>query len=170
MTLSEFNDAAREYPTTPRMPVVFIGHGSPMNALGHNRYTDSWSTLGASIPKPAAILVVSAHWLTKGTYVHMSEKPRTIYDFYGFPEELYHQTYPAPGSPIIAAKTQSIVGHTTIKRDDSWGLDHGAWVVLMHMFPNADVPVFQMSIDIERSYEGHYTLGGQLAALREHPV
>lgn len=159
------------------MPVLFVGHGSPMNIVSQNSYTEDIAKAGAELPKPKAILVVSAHWLTKGTHVGCMEKPRTIYDFYGFPEELYKIRYSCPGAPkeaeilIRTAKTEKV------RCNNEWGLDHAAWAVLKHMYPNADVPVFEMSLDYSpyndwrpKSLEHHYRLASDLAPLREKGV
>jgi 4,5-DOPA dioxygenase extradiol len=152
-----------------RMPVFFIGHGSPMNALANNKFTQSLNALGLSlVEKPAAILVVSAHWLTEGTFVGVTEKPDTIYDFYGFPDELYRIKYPAPGSPEFAGKVKDLI--PDVNEDDEWGLDHGAWAILKHLFPNAEIPVFQLSIDFYKPMQFHFSLAKKLAVLREKGV
>jgi 4,5-DOPA dioxygenase extradiol len=129
------------------MPVVFIGHGSPENALEENEFTRNWKELARSIPRPRAILSISAHWLTEGTAVTAMSKPRTIHDFYGFPEALYKIRYPAPGSPDVAARIAKAVASAKVQPDEEWGLDHGTWSVLVNMYPQADVPVLQMSLD-----------------------
>lgn len=152
------------------MPVLFVGHGNPMNAIEKNEYHKKWGELGKSLPKPKAILVVSAHWLTKGTKVTAMEKPKTIHDFGGFPEELFAQQYPAKGSPEFAKEVQSIVTKTKIQSDFEWGLDHGTWSVLLPMFPNADIPVFQLSIDYSRPPQYHYDLAKELSSLRKKGV
>jgi 4,5-DOPA dioxygenase extradiol len=158
------------------MPVLFVGHGSPMNIVLQNSYTHSLVKVAKELPKPNAILVVSAHWLTNGTYVTCVEKPKTIYDFYGFPEELYKITYPSPGSPDNAQLTIKTATSTQIKCGD-WGLDHAAWAVLKHMYPAADIPVFEMSLDYSpynnwkpKPLEYHYKLASELAPLREKGV
>ena len=130
-----------------RMPVLFIGHGSPMNIIQTNGFTESLKELGKRLPKPGAILVISAHWLTTGTYVTCMDKPRTIYDFYGFPDELYAINYPSPGAPRCAQSVIESVRSTSVKCDSDWGLDHASWAVLKHMYPAEDVPVFEMSLD-----------------------
>lgn len=152
-----------------RMPALFIGHGSPMNALSDNPYTKALNKLGAQL-KPKAIIVVSAHWLTKGTWVSTAEKPETIYDFHGFPKSLYEVKYPAPGSPETARLVSDTVKSIQIKEDSNWGLDHGAWSILVHLFPKADIPVFELSIDYSKDIAFHYELAGQLKKLRDKGV
>ena len=130
-----------------RMPVVFLGHGSPMNAIEDNPYARSWARLGQALPRPQAILVVSAHWMTRGsTLVNVTRRPETIHDFYGFPQELFEERYPAPGAPDVAAEVVSILASHHAEGDETWGLDHGAWSVLKFLYPEADVPVFQLSM------------------------
>ncbi len=158
------------------MPVLFVGHGSPMNIVLHNSYTESLVKAAKELPKPKAILVVSAHWLTNGTYVTCVEKPKTIYDFYGFPDELYKLSYPSPGSPDSAQLAIKTAKSTQIKCGN-WGLDHAAWAVLKHMYPAADIPVFEMSLDYSpynnwnpKPLVFHYKLASELAPLREKGV
>lgn len=170
MTLHEFGQIMTTLQPTPRFPVLFIGHGSPMNALQYNTYTKGWAELGKILSRPSAILSVSAHWLTEGTKVHGVEKPKTIHDFYGFPKELYDMRYDAPGSPRLAEETVAVLEPTMVTRDTDWGLDHGTWVPLLHMFPDATIPVFQMSIDVSRSHRAHYELATLLRSLREKGV
>jgi len=155
---------------TPRMPVLFVGHGSPMNAIEENEFVEGWRNLGKTIPRPKAILVVSAHWETKGTYVTTVQKPQTIHDFGGFPKALYDVQYPAPGSPELANETKRIITKTTVVLDEKWGLDHGAWSVIRRIYPEADVPVIEMSMDYSQEPQYHYELGKQLAALRNKGV
>jgi 4,5-DOPA dioxygenase extradiol len=155
---------------TTKMPVLFIGHGSPMNAIEENEFSQAWSTAGKTLPHPKAILAISAHWETSGTKVTAMEKPRTIYDFYGFPKELYEVTYPAPGSPDLVQTVRKVIKLTEVQPDLTWGLDHGTWSVLHRMFPKADVPVVQMSLDRSKGPENHYQLGQQLKELREEGV
>ena len=156
--------------TTQLMPVLFLGHGSPMNALEENEFVDGFRTIGKTIPKPKAILCISAHWVTKGTLVTAMEKPPTIYDFGGFPQALFDVQYPADGSPELAKTVQSLVTKTSIGLDMDWGLDHGAWSVIKHLYPEADVPVIQISIDYYQTPQYHYDLARELKSLREQGV
>lgn len=153
-----------------KMPVIFAGHGSPMNAVEDNEFTKKWYEIGNSIPKPKAILSVSAHWLTNGTYATFAEKPKTIYDFYGFPEILFQQKYDAPGSIELATSLQNQITSPKILKDLDWGLDHGTWSVLIKMFPQADIPVVQLSISGKESEQFHFDLGKKLQFLRERGV
>jgi len=149
------------------MPVLFVGHGSPMNAIEHNAFTEALSGLSAQLPKPEAVCVVSAHWVTDGAQVMASAHPRTIHDFYGFPQPLYDVEYPAPGAPREAER---LANNPQIERDEQWGLDHGSWSVLRHMYPKADVPAFQLSLDSRRGFKEHLELGREIQSLRERGV
>jgi len=155
---------------TTLMPSIFIGHGNPMNALMQNAYTDSWAAIGRNMPKPKAILAISAHWYVTGTAVTSNLMPPTIHDFGGFPQELHQLTYPAPGSLELAKRVQDLLSPTSVKLDDSWGLDHGTWSVLCHIFPQANIPVVQLSMDITQPLQFHYEMGKRLASLREEGV
>jgi len=156
--------------TPSRMPAVFFAHGTPMNALGENRFGDAWRHYGASIPKPKAILMVSAHWYTQGTAVTAMDAPRTIHDFGGFPQALFDMQYPAPGSPALAARVHDLLAPVQVHMDRSWGLDHGTWSVLVHVYPRADIPVVQLSIDGTQPPQFHYELAKRLAPLRDEGV
>lgn len=170
MKLSSLNKLNEGLEKTERMPVLFMGHGSPMNAIEENEFTRGFRQMGEGIPRPRAILCVSAHWETRGTFVTAMEKPRTIHDFGGFPKALFDVQYPAPGSPELATETQRVVTQTSIGLDEKWGLDHGAWSVIKHLYPKADVPVIQMSLDYGQSAQYHYELARQLSALRDKGV
>lgn len=152
------------------MPVLFIGHGSPMNGIEDNEFSRSWSKYGKEIPQPKAVLVVSAHWLTSGTYVTAMDNPKTIHDFGGFPKELFDVQYPAKGSLEVAQQTQKIITSTNVHLDHDWGLDHGTWTVVRHMYPNADIPVLQLSIDYNKPASYHYNLAKELLQLRRKGV
>lgn len=153
-----------------RMPAVFFGHGNPMNALQENHFSQAWAEIGRSIARPKAILAISAHWYVPGTAVTAMDHPRTIHDFGGFPKELFAVRYPAPGDSALATRVQALLAPVPVELDTSWGLDHGTWSVLMHAFPNADVPVVQLSIDERKPPGFHYELGRLLAPLRDEGV
>ncbi len=170
MNLQELRNVTDDLGRTERMPLLFVGHGNPMNAIEDNKFSATWKEFGTTLPKPIAILSVSAHWLTRGTRVTAMEKPKTIHDFAGFPGKLFAQQYPAPGAPELAKETQALVSKPHIMLDDDWGFDHGTWSVLLQMFPKADIPVFQLSIDYNQSMHYHYELAQQLQTLREKGV
>ncbi len=156
--------------TNTHMPAMFIGHGNPMNAITDNPYRDAWLALGKSLPKPNAILCVSAHWQTQGTQVCATSSPKTIHDFGGFPKELFAQQYPAPGAPEYAKMVCDLLPANTVTASLDWGLDHGAWTILQSLFPQADIPVFQLSLDVNLNFQEHFNLAKQLASLREQGV
>jgi 4,5-DOPA dioxygenase extradiol len=172
MQLQDLHKTTSSFKSTNPFPAWFIGHGNPMNVLMDNAFTKTLGTMGNSLSdKPNAILVISAHWLTrKGTFVAVTEKPETIYDFYGFPQEMYKITYPSPGAPKYAQEVKKIITSTDVQEDKEWGLDHGAWTVLKHAFPEADIPVFQMSIDYSQPAHYHFALAKELQALRSKGV
>ncbi|RZL37340.1 MAG: 4,5-DOPA dioxygenase extradiol [Pedobacter sp.] len=153
-----------------KLPVLFIGHGSPMNGIEDNEFSRTWSKFGKEIPKPKAVLVISAHWLTRGTYITAMPNPKTIHDFGGFPQQLFDVQYPAPGNPNLAAATSQLITSTDVGLDHDWGLDHGTWTVVRHMYPNADIPVLQLSIDYNKPPQYHYDLAKQLQSLRKKGV
>jgi 4,5-DOPA dioxygenase extradiol len=152
------------------LPAVFFGHGNPMNALTNNAYTEAWRRIGEQVPKPKAILSISAHWFVPGTGVTISTSPRTIHDFGGFPQELYQVQYPAPGDPDLARGVQKLLAPLPVTLDNSWGLDHGTWSVLRHVYPHADIPVVQLSIDETQPATFHFELGRKLAPLRAENI
>ncbi len=170
MKLKELKKLVSPLKRTPKMPVLFLGHGSPMNAIEENEFVASFRKLGQTIQKPLAILCISAHWETRGTYVTAMDLPRTIHDFGGFPKELFEVQYPAPGSPELAEETAKVITTTEIGMDHQWGLDHGAWSVIKHLYPNANIPVIQMSLDRGKSPQYHYELAQELSVLREKGV
>ena len=170
MKLNELNKLTPGLAPSETMPVLFLGHGNPMNAIVENEYAMAWQQLGKTLPKPAAVLCVSAHWQTKGTFVTAMEKPKTIHDFYGFPIELFDVQYPVPGSIELARETQQSITTAEVGFDYDWGLDHGSWSVLKHVYPNADVPVIEMSLDYTQSPQWHFELAKELATLRNKGV
>jgi len=170
MKLSALNKITEPFSSTEQMPVLFLGHGSPMNAIEENEFVTGFRNIGKGIPKPTAILCVSAHWETRGTFVTAMENPPTIHDFGGFPKALFDVQYPAPGSPELAKETKSIIKRTEVVLDEKWGLDHGAWSVIKHLYPNADIPVIQMSLDYYQAPQFHYDLAKELSSLRKKGV
>jgi len=152
------------------LPAVFFGHGNPMNAVTHNNYTEAWQRIGEETTKPKAILSISAHWYVPETGVTVSKAPRTIHDFGGFPQELFQVQYPAPGDPALARRVQKLLSPLDVKLDNSWGLDHGTWSVLRHVYPAADIPVVQLSLDKTKPASFHFEIGKKLAPLREEGV
>lgn len=170
-TFSSFMNSMDDLtPSEQLMPALFIGHGSPMNAIEQNDYSHSWVELGKKLPRPKAILTISAHWLTRDTRVTAMARPKTIHDFGGFPKALFDAQYPAPGSPDFAALTKKIITKATIQDDYEWGLDHGTWSFLMPMYPQADIPVYQLSLDYYKPMQYHYELARELRALRKKGV
>lgn len=153
-----------------KMPVLFIGHGSPMNGIEDNQFNQDWKAMGREIPEPKAVLVISAHWLTHGTHITAMPAPRTIHDFGGFSQALFEVQYPAPGSPELALQTKKLITSTPVGLDHEWGLDHGTWTVVRHMYPEANIPVLQLSIDYKQSASYHYQLSRELSALRRKGV
>jgi len=152
------------------MPVLFVGHGSPMNGIEDNEFSAKWATIANDIPQPAAVLVVSAHWFTRGTHITAMDFPKTIHDFGGFPQALFDVAYPAPGSPALAKETAELITGAGVELDHDWGLDHGAWTVVRHMYPGADIPVLQLSIDYTKDAQYHYNLAKELSLLRRKGV
>jgi 4,5-DOPA dioxygenase extradiol len=169
-SLNGLENWAALQPNSQKMPVLFIGHGSPMNAIEDNQFVRSFKELGKKLPKPKAILCISAHWYTKGTQVMSSVLPKTIYDFGGFPDELYKITYPAPGSPELAKQVNTILSNQNSTLSDDWGLDHGAWTVLRHLFPTADIPVIQLSIDYTKPASYHFEMAKLLKDFRNKGI
>ncbi|HPD52380.1 MAG TPA: 4,5-DOPA dioxygenase extradiol [Bacteroidia bacterium] len=170
MKLGELGALAETFAPTEKMPVLFLGHGSPMNAIEENEFVQGFRSVAAGLPKPRAILCVSAHWETRGTFVTAMPNPPTIHDFGGFPKALFDVQYPAPGSPTLARETKALVKKTEVGLDDKWGLDHGAWSVIKHLYPKADVPVIQMSLDHYQNPEYHYELARELSSLRRKGI
>ena len=170
MTLSELNSFAEGLPHSNIMPALFLGHGSPMNAIEENEFVKGFRTIAKTFQKPKAIVCVSAHWETKGTKVTAMQKPRTIHDFGGFPRALFEQQYPAPGSPSLAEDIKSTLSNAHIELDHTWGLDHGAWTVLKHLYPEADIPVIQLSLDYGKTPKEHYALAQNMQQWRRKGI
>lgn len=170
MSLNNLDTISSRFKPTQKYPALFLGHGSPMNALEENEFVKGWRRAGSDLPKPTAILCISAHWETKGTMVTAMETPKTIHDFYGFPKTLFEVEYPAPGSPELANETKQGITNTDVGLDYEWGLDHGSWSVVKHLFPNADIPVVQMSLDYTQPASYHYNLAKEINSLRRKGV
>ncbi len=170
MKLSSLSQTFQHMEETTKMPILFLGHGSPMNAIEENEFVTGFRNVAKDLPKPKAILCISAHWETRGTFVASTPSPETIYDFGGFPEALYKVKYPAPGSPSLAAEIKNMITNPPILLDDHWGLDHGAWSVIKHLYPKADVPVLQMSLIYQQGPQYHYELAKQLSMLRRKGI
>jgi len=170
MNQEGLKNIVESFENTDQMPVLFVGHGNPMNAIEENEFVSGWRNIGKSIPTPNAILCISAHWVTRGTHVTAMEKPTTIHDFGGFPQELFEVQYPAPGSSELAKDIKNLVSKTVVGLDEKWGLDHGCWSVLKHIYPNADIPVVQLSLDYYQDAQYHYELAKELASLRKKGV
>jgi 4,5-DOPA dioxygenase extradiol len=167
-SVSMLNDLFAE--TDSIMPALFVGHGSPMNGIEDNLFSNRWKQLGKDLPVPKAVLVISAHWLSQGTYVTAVERPQTIHDFGGFPQALFDAQYPAPGAPVLAQSIVDLIQQPPIGLDHEWGLDHGTWTILKHIYPNADIPVLQLSIDYNQPAQFHYALAQQLSELRKRGI
>ncbi|MBB2949743.1 MULTISPECIES: 4,5-DOPA dioxygenase extradiol [Sphingobacterium] len=170
LKVNSLRNLSKNFEATEKFPVLFLGHGSPMNAIEENEFVDGFRNIGKTFQKPKAILVISAHWETRGTFVTAMDNPPTIHDFGGFPQALFDVQYPAPGSPELAQETKKIITKTDVLLDDKWGLDHGAWSVVKHLYPDAEVPVIQMSIDYTQPASYHYELAQELASLRHKGV
>ena len=170
MNLNDLSNISEGFKATEKMPVLFLGHGSPMNAIEENQFVAGFREVSKKIPKPNAILCVSAHWFTDGTFVTAMEMPKTIHDFYGFPKELFEVQYPAPGNPALAKETAELLAPALVEEDHSWGLDHGAWSVIRHLYPKADIPVIQLSIDYTKPPQYHFDLAKKLNKLREKGI
>ena len=170
MNLNDLENISQQFNTTEKMPVLFLGHGSPMNAIEENQFVQGFRNISREIPRPNAILCISAHWFTNGTFVTAMQNPKTIHDFYGFPKELFAVDYPAPGSPELARETAELLLPEIVEEDHSWGLDHGAWSVIKHLYPNAEIPVIQLSIDYTKPPQYHFDLAKKLQKLREKGI
>jgi len=170
MNLNDFQNISENFKPTQKMPVLFLGHGSPMNAIEENAFVQGFRKAATEIPRPNAILCISAHWFTEGTKVTAMDMPKTIHDFGGFPKALFEVEYPAPGNPELAAETAALLAPVSVEEDHSWGLDHGAWSVIRHLYPDADIPVIQMSIDYTKPPQYHFDLARRLNRLREKGI
>lgn len=170
MNLNDLESITQQFNNTEKMPVLFLGHGSPMNAIEENQFVQGFRNISREIPKPNAILCISAHWFTNGTFVTAMQNPKTIHDFYGFPKELFEVNYPAPGSPELAKETAALLLPEIVEEDHSWGLDHGAWSVIKHLYPDAEIPVIQLSIDYTKPPQYHFDLAKKLQKLREKGI
>ncbi|MCQ4035359.1 4,5-DOPA-extradiol-dioxygenase [Kaistella montana] len=170
MNLNDLTKISGQFQNTEKMPVLFLGHGSPMNAIEENQFVQGFRNISKEIPKPNAILCISAHWFTNGTFVTAMDMPKTIHDFYGFSKELFEVDYPAPGSPELARETATLLLPETVEEDHNWGLDHGAWSVIKHLYPNAEIPVIQLSIDYTKPPQYHFDLAKKLQKLREKGI
>lgn len=168
--MTDNHSTTQKFPHSERMPVLFLGHGNPMNAIEENQFVQGFRKVAKSLPRPEAILCISAHWFTRGTKVTAMEMPRTIHDFGGFPKELFEVQYPAKGNPELAMETKGLLAPTPVELDETWGLDHGAWSVIKHLYPNADIPVIQLSIDYTQPAEYHFDLARELKPLRDKGI
>lgn len=169
-TLKDLDKETRNWSGTAKMPMLFVGHGSPMNGIEDNPFSLAWEKMGNDLPPPRAVLCISAHWFTPGTFITAMESPRTIHDFYGFPQQLFAVQYPAPGDPALAQETKQLIHQTDVELDHEWGLDHGTWSVVRRMFPKADIPVLQLSIDYRKDPLWHYNLAAEISSLRKKGV
>jgi 4,5-DOPA dioxygenase extradiol len=170
MELKYLSKITEPFSATETMPLLFVGHGSPMNAIEQNEFAKGWQDIGKSLPKPTAILCISAHWETNGTFITAMEKPPTIHDFGGFPKALFDVQYPAPGNPALAETAKNLIKTTEAKLDTTWGLDHGCWSVIKHMYPEANISILEMSMDYTKPPQWHYDLAKELSALRQKGV
>jgi 4,5-DOPA dioxygenase extradiol len=170
MELHDLKNLSNNFSPSERMPVLFIGHGSPMNGIENNTFSQTWKELPKQFPKPSAVICISAHWLTRGTFITAMDRPKTIHDFGGFPDQLFQVNYPAPGNPALAKETAALFKQTHVGLDHDWGLDHGAWTVIRHMYPNANIPVLQLSVDYHKPASYHYELAKELSVLRNKGV
>lgn len=170
MTLKELNYLTQSFASTPQMPLLFVGHGNPMNAISNNQYAQEWQKIGQNLPTPSAILCISAHWETNGTFVTAMQMPQTIHDFGGFPQALFDVQYPAQGNPALATQISQLVTTTNVQPNYDWGLDHGCWSVLKHIYPKNNIPVLQLSLNYNQPLSWHYSLAKELHTLRQKGV